>query len=258
MLSKKVTKQIKQILINLRIWNLIKKIQNKDVGEPLNKNLMVEGKEFYSRFISSNDLVFDVGANFGNRVAIFLAIEAKVVAIEPQDKCVKYLKATYKDLLIENVGLGAKKEMKTFYEADNSVLSTFSDEYIEKVENTRHKTSIWKKSTQIQIVTLDELIAKYGNPEFIKIDVEGYEYEVLSGLNQKSGVISFEYNVPELINEVLNCIEKLYSLGYNEFNYSVGESMKLYHQDWLDYNSFVTIVNENTFLKSTFGDVYAK
>ncbi len=258
MLSKKNKKSLKKILIRLRIWNLIKKIQHKDVGQPLNKNLNVEGKVFYENFIAKNDLVFDVGANFGNRVAIFRAIEADVVAIEPQEKCVDYLKSTYKDLKIENVGLGAKNEMKFFYEADNSVLSTFSNDYIEKVENTRHKTSIWKKSNQIQIVTLDELIDKYGNPKFIKIDVEGYEYEVLSGLNQKSGIISFEYNVPELQSEVIICIEKLYTLGYDTFNYSVGETMQFHHQHWLDYNSFKKVINENAFLKSSFGDVYVK
>lgn len=257
MLSKKSKKRLKLFLIKFGIWNFIKNIKGTDKGLPLNKNLIQEGAFFYKEIICPNDLVFDVGANFGNRVELFLGLHAKVVAIEPQKKCTDYLKTKYKDLMIEEVGLGAKNELKIFYEADHSVLSTFSNEYIEKVKDTRHKTTIWKKKHEIQIVTLDEMITKYGNPQFIKIDVEGYEYEVLCGLNQKVGIISFEYNVPEMAETVVKCIKKLHLLGYNQFNYSVGESM-LFKKDWLDFEDFNAIVNQDFFLYSTFGDIYAR
>jgi FkbM family methyltransferase len=75
---------------------------------------------------------------------------------------------------------------QNFWELGIQLLSTFQRLY-RKVKNTRHKTSIWTKKNEIQIVTLDELIVKYGHPVFIKIDVEGYEYEsVEGGLNQKT------------------------------------------------------------------------
>lgn len=257
MLSKKNKKRIKSVLIKLRLWVVIKRILKKDIAKPVNENLLEEGLKFYSQYIKANDLVFDVGANFGNRVEIFLALGARVVAIEPQIKCVKYLKEKYKNTIhIENVGLGSKNEQKVFYEADNSVLSTFSDSYIDKVQNTRHKTTIWKESNVLNIITLDELIKKYGNPKFIKIDVEGYEFEVISGLSKKSGVISFEYNVPELLEEVKMCVNKLSSIGYDSFAYSIGESM-LINKEWEFYDAFKDTISKDAFLHTTFGDIYA-
>jgi FkbM family methyltransferase len=254
---KKIKKRLKQILIKLHLWKITQKILNKDIGKPLNENLLSEGVSFYKNFINSNDLVFDVGANYGNRVELFLKLNAKVVAIEPQKKCVAYLSKKFKTIAIENVGLGSKNELKTFYEADNSVLSTFSDDYINKVKDTRHTTSIWNEAEKIQITTLDELIKKYGSPKFIKIDVEGFEYEVLKGLTQKCGVVSLEYNVPELKAEALACIKRLYEIGYSEFNFSINESM-LINQNWMNFNEFYHSVENNSLKMSNFGDIYAK
>jgi FkbM family methyltransferase len=258
MISKQNKKNIKKLLISFGIWNLIKKILKKDIGKPLNKNLFEEGKLFYSQFIKKDDLVFDVGANFGNRVEIFLALGAKVIAIEPQQKCVDYLTKKYGNkIIIENIGLGSKEEIKQFYEADNSVLSTFSNDYIDKVKDTRHKTSIWKKTNFISIRTLDSLIDKYGIPAFIKIDVEGYEYEVVSGLTKHAGIISFEYNVPEMLHEVEKTNTKLNEIGYTLFNYSIGESM-IIKENWKDYKEFQETINHTAFSNTTFGDIYVK
>jgi hypothetical protein len=46
---------------------------------------------FYSEFIQADSLVFDVGANLGNRTKIFLRLGARVVAFEPQAACAEYL-----------------------------------------------------------------------------------------------------------------------------------------------------------------------
>src|SRR5262245_55918355 len=50
---------------------------------------------FYSSFLAPGDLCFDVGANIGNRVKIFLAIGARVVAVEPQRECARVLESAF-------------------------------------------------------------------------------------------------------------------------------------------------------------------
>jgi len=52
---------------------------------------------------------------------------------------------------------------------------------------------------------------------------EGYESEVLRGLSQKIGVISFEFT-SEFTFKAIECLCLLRGLGYNSFNISVGET----------------------------------
>ena len=51
--------------------------------------------DFYKKFLRSGDLVFDVGANIGNRVKIFLRLGCNVVAIEPQASCRSVLRRAF-------------------------------------------------------------------------------------------------------------------------------------------------------------------
>ena len=49
----------------------------------------------YSRFVRPGDLVFDIGAHVGDRVASFRRLGAQVVAVEPQPAMVKVLRLLY-------------------------------------------------------------------------------------------------------------------------------------------------------------------
>ena len=75
------------------------------------------------------------------------------------------------------------------------------------------------------------MISKYGRPQFIKIDVEGYEHVVLEGLSQPVRALSFEF-IGEHLASTLECIDKLSSLGKVMFRYSLGESMEWGPSPW--------------------------
>ena len=214
---------------------------------------------FYSDFIKEGDLCFDVGANFGNRTNIFLTLGAKVIAIEPQDECVEFLRRKYRDkIIIEQKGVGAEPAIKDFYICDTSVLSTFSEEF--------KSNGVWgsgdyklKDVRKIEIVTLDSLISKYGLPSFIKIDVEGYEPEVMKGLSQKIKMMSFEYATSDNGKNLTNSIDQLLQISDDIlFNFSICESMDLYSKDWYSKDHFMDIIKSDDFLKSGFGDIYVK
>ena len=92
----------------------------------------------------------------------------------------------------------------------------------------RFKNEQWNQTEQIEITTLENVISKFGIPAFIKIDVEGFELEVLKGLKTPVKNISFEYTVPEQLNKVLECIEQVNTISSQYlYNYSIGEEMKL-------------------------------
>jgi FkbM family methyltransferase len=215
--------------------------------------------DFYSQFINENDLCFDIGAHRGHRTEVFLHMKGKVIAIEPQTDLYKYLKAKYKNkAIVENIGLGSEQTNKTMFISEMSSLSTFSEEWLKKAGN-RFKNVKWHKGNIIRIDTLDNLINKYGEPKFCKIDVEGFEYEVLKGLSHSIPVISIEYMTPENNEIIESCLDYLYKLNSEILvNYSPGDEMKLSLRDWLEYTPAIKYLRHNVFNKPGWGDIYIK
>jgi len=215
-------------------------------------------KTFYSSFIKEKDLCFDVGANVGNRVAIFLDLGARVVAIEPQSKCVRILTEKFNNKInIVQKGVGAEEEIKQFYIASNSTLSTFDAKWIEEVKENRFEGNSWNEIQTVPVTTLDKIIDKYGIPNFIKIDVEGFELEVLKGLNTPVKYISIEYAMPERLNNTIACLQKLKTLSASsKCNYSIGESMKWALSEWLPIDEMIHHLSTPKFIATNFGDIY--
>ena len=251
---------IKTLLKKIIPFHLRYYIRQKFLPSTVNENISLR-QEFYSFFIKEGDLVFDVGANYGNRVKAFLELKAEVVAVEPQRSCYKYLKLMFgKRIKLVTKGLGAKEEVKKFFIADSSTVSTFSEEYIKAVKDSgRFASNNWNKTEEIQMTTLDNLIGLYGSPVFIKIDVEGFEKEVLSGLSKKINSLSFEYCVPEQSSQAADCI-KILSVSNPDmkFNYSTGETMKFEMNDWLSATDMLVFMNTDQFVSTGFGDIYGK
>lgn len=253
---------IKTILperIYTKYLKLISRISEEKIVED-DENTLNKRIDFYKQFIKKDDIVFDVGANFGNRIYPFLSIGCKVIAVEPQKKCSDFLKQKFGNKIeLVTKGLSNKSETKTLYISGSSTISSFSKEWIDKVKDDRFKYYEWNEKVEIEMTTLEHLIQTYGQPTFIKIDVEGYEWEVIQGLKTPINYISIEYNVPENTDKTIQCIEYLHSLNNNcLFNYSIGESMQLAYTEWFSKNDFIEHIKSENFIKTSFGDIYIK
>lgn len=224
------------------------------------KELVRIRQEFYNKFINPNDLVFDIGANNGNRVRPLLNIGAKVVAVEPQKECQNILKRKFGNKIrIVPMGLGETEEIKDFFISNGHTLSSFSKEWIQSVKEDRFKDYTWDKSIKIKITTLDKLIEEYGLPKFIKIDVEGYELEVLKGLTCAVDLVSFEYTVPEQIQRAIDCISQIEKYNSEiECNFSNGESMEYALKNWVNSTYFKNYISTPEFISTGFGDIYVR
>ena len=214
--------------------------------------------ELYKSFIQKGDLCFDVGANIGNKVDMLLALGAEIVAIEPQPESYKILKHKYGNKVhLVRKGLGQEEEVKDFYISDGITISSFSKEWIHSVQKTRFKNYNWNKIVKTEMTTLDKLIQQYGLPVFIKIDVEGYELEVLKGLSSPKKMISFEYTIPERTDQLHQCLNQIEKINGNILcNYTKGESMKLILKKWMTLEEFRSYISDDKVLGDNFGDIY--
>lgn len=216
-------------------------------------------KQFYSQFINTGDLVFDVGANVGNRIEAFLDCGANVVAVEPQPSCANILSGKFGDRIkLENVGLSdAEGELEMFLSNDTTV-STFNTEFINATRE-RFRYSHWNDKIKVKVTTLDHLLQKHGTPRFCKIDVEGFELQVLKGLHTPIPYVSLEYCVPEMLQLTIDCVNYLHRLSPGGvFNYSIGETMHWAQRDWLGHEDFVRHIRQPKFSETLFGDIYFK
>ncbi|MEZ5076287.1 MAG: FkbM family methyltransferase [Solirubrobacterales bacterium] len=183
------------------------------------------GVAFYRQFLGPGDLCLDIGANVGERCEMFRLTGAAVVAVEPQKSAVAALDRRFADdpdVSILSKGLGAEPGTATL--AISSADSTISEAW--RSEGRFADSASWDDREEIEIVTLDELIRQFGTPQFCKIGVEGYERQVIEGLNDPLPLISIEFT-REFIGNARRCLEVVAALGPIETAVSLGERLRL-------------------------------
>lgn len=227
-------------------------------GDIVEKKHFALRQAFYSQLLSAGDLCFDVGANTGNRTGVFVSLGARVVAVEPQQELCAFLNAKFgKKIIVVRKGVGAKEDTLSLYSpAKYSALATFSKEWSEE---GRFKGDGWQAMETVPITTLDTLIEEFGAPKFIKIDTEGFEYQVLQGLSHRIPYVSFEYMTPELNHQAIDCIKRLQAInGSIRCNFSANESMALNLETWITPEQMISYIQTKDFIDTDFGDIYVK
>lgn len=214
----------------------------------------------FNKIINTGDLCFDIGSNNGNKAESMLSLNAKVICLEPQSSCQERLHAKFKDnnsVTIIKKALGSKEGSGEIFISPAHTLSTMSKNFIEKTSKERFFGVNWNSTESVEITTLDVLIDTYGTPKFCKIDVEGYEKEVLKGLSKAIKYISIEFT-PELKDSTFECIDILNKLGNYVYNYSEGESCEFTFSEWISSDEIIDFLSKNNDFKKSFGDLYAK
>ena len=158
------------------------------------------------RFVPRGSLVFDIGANVGDVTALLLDIGANVVAVEPTPELAALIRNRYRVPVVQ-AAVGATAGTAAFSIGVEPAHSTLSVDY-----RTVHADRLSGRLLTVPVVTLDALIAEHGQPSFVKIDVEGYEPEVLAGLTQHVPALSFEFHA-SMINVAAEALTILDQLG---------------------------------------------
>ncbi len=247
---------VKGALKKLGLYSLVRQI----ASPYLRWRLTARMRAFYRQFIQPDDLVFDVGANVGRYTAVFLALGARVVAIEPQASCMAQIKARFGKhprAAFYLGGVAAQQGELELHLSSAHAKSSFSSEWIERVKDRpRPNKPSWYATQTVPVTTLDALIAAHGVPTFIKIDVEGYELPVLQGLSQPIKALSLEYTA-EWLEAARACMARLQELGDYEFNLVCKEPFVFVLPSWSSAEAVYQAL-ENHPTKHPSGDIYAR
>ena len=227
-----------------------------DEKNVLKRNQMIS---FYSQFVKEGDLCFDVGGNVGDFTQAFIDCGASVICVEPQEYCFNLLAKRFrnnKKVVIVKKAIGTEEGEMKLHLTSSHTIASMSPEWINKVkESGRFSEFNWTKHEIVNVTTLDKLIGMYGVPEFCKIDVEGYEYEVIKGLSRRIKYISFEFT-NEFLENAIRIIERLAELGKMELNFMEGLSLVMYYKDWIDAPSMILHLRKSK--KESVGDVFIR
>jgi FkbM family methyltransferase len=190
-------------------------------------------------------LLFDIGANRGDATLAGLTKGYKVIAVEAAPKVYAELVKNFiynPNVVPLRMAVADKDgERIEFYEAEEDGLSTLNKEWL--TGNTMPYAGKPYRTIQANTITLDSLAAKYGEPDLIKIDVEGAEWSVFNGMIRKYPMLTFEWTdvtIPEHEKQ----LHYLAALGYTEvapqfIEHHLQEPDRWWHLDTFTMNDWL-------------------
>jgi FkbM family methyltransferase len=181
---------------------------------------------FYRRHLVGlppNGLIFDVGANLGYKTGIFLRLGARVVAIDPDEHNQNALHQGFvrwrrrpRVTVVGQAVSDADATATLWVTAPGAGVNTLSRKWVDVLGADTQRFGafvVYRDGRNVTTTTLARLMETYGEPFFIKIDVEGHEPSVIRGLRQRVPYLQFEVNLPEFRREGAECVELLAGLA---------------------------------------------
>lgn len=175
-----------------------------------------------NRLLSEESVFVDIGANFGLYSLVAsqkITNSGKVICFEPFPKNYAALKKNISlnsksNIISENIALGDKKdELSLYYQPNEKNLGIVSANFMEN-----------SKTIEVDVMSLDEYVNENGidKIDFIKIDVEGFENQVIVGMKKTLELFS-----PMILIEIFdegsinsnhhNAHDYLTRIGYSKY-----------------------------------------
>lgn len=202
-------------------------------------------------------LIFDIGGNRGAFADCYINLNNTIVIVEANNDLATSLGFKYSlnnNIHVLSCAVSDKIGKVTFYISNADTISTLSTDWI---DNSRFTGSYQWRPVEVQAVTLDYLINLYGEPDFLKLDVEGHELEAVMGLSIKVPLLAFEF-AEESKDKIIATIRRLQEIGFTEFGYTWADNYTdrpSIYSKWEDLGLEEQLVPER---KDKWGMIYAK
>jgi FkbM family methyltransferase len=245
---------IKNLSIAVGLYPLARRLSR--AVRPREHKGFQEDIELFRSLLPPRALSFDVGANVGDKSEALLRAGARVVAFEPNTLVVPELRArcgSQKNWSLVEAGLGSGPRIAILHAQEIHSQTSFSQSW----DGGKIIASF-----PVPVVTLDAAIECFGLPDYCKIDVEGWEPEVLAGLTQLIPLISFEFHLGEEgVQKARSCLERLDKFGPSRLNITPAESSTFLFKDWIPLGEFLERFPENVIESlpgNPYGDMFVR
>ncbi len=208
----------------------------------------------------SHRVLFDIGANEGKYTDANMKNFNKCILVEANPVLAENLREKYRTntsiYIVE--AIASNKENEVFYISNANQISTSDPEWIQKSRFSNNYT--WSPVEGIKTISVDTLIQQFGEPTLLKIDVEGYEYNVLQSLSKKVNMLCFEW-AEEKKKEILLSLEYLHTHNYTKFHIQIEDKYdySVKEGDWLNYTTIYNTMNTSCDVnrKDSWGMIWA-
>lgn len=213
---------------------------------------------FYCQFFQPGDVVFDVGANQGEYSEMYASEGARVVALEPNPAFAPRLAALARisDIRPVQKAIGDGPGVAILNVCSTPGFSTLVTPGVDWMEKSPDYEAVsWTHRLEVEVTTLDFLAKEFGRPEYVKIDVEGFEINVLRGMTFNPRYLSFEFGARRKPASQ-ECIDNLGRRGY-EFRPIVGRDYRFASREWMSHAEATAWLAGFSVEQAEYGDMFA-
>ena len=186
-----------------------------------------------------------------------------MIAIEPNPACIEIIRRngaksiSAQSLVVVPSAIGASsgRLVLNLFEGANTI-SSGSEDFKAAALAAGQKSS---GAIEVEKTTLDDLVNRFGMPDFIKIDVEGMDAEVMQGLSKRPKLLSFEFNQnPGVWPNSLLCICEAKRLGFTQANITGSRSSGFVFTSWVDLTDLEHSIRNAFPAGNKYGDVFVR
>lgn len=189
---KKIIYKIIQTILNMMMaWKRFYLVKRKginyilDLKEAIDRAIFLRGWEpstisYLQKNLSPEDVVIEVGANIGAHsltISKIIGPNGHLHAIEPTDFAYNKLSANF----ILNPNLATNTSLHKKYVSNKELAEVSKIRSSWQIDKTPKSEEAMDEDLNVEIITLDEFFKDLDRLDFIKIDIDGFDYKALSG-----------------------------------------------------------------------------